>query len=139
MSERRMHGDDLTGRRGGYDKLKEELRQFFHRIWVVVILIGVVCTLGLSGFGYLLREQQQGALERCQNQNIRHDNAISALIEGSNQDQLSAKTEAARVEIRRRRDVTVGLIDAIAPKTDCDNPVKVKPLPSVTPIPEEIP
>lgn len=139
MSERRTEGDDLTGRRGGYAELKEELRQFFHRIWSITILIGVVCTLALGGFGYLLRVQQQETQEKCRNQNTRHDNAISALIIGSNQDQLNAKTEETRVEIRRRRDVTISLIDAIAPKTDCDNPVKVKPLPTVTPIPEESP
>ena len=139
MSERRKHGDDLTGRRGGYKELKKELRHFFRQIWVIVILIGMVCALALGGFGCLISNQKEEALTRCQNQNIRHDNAITALIVGSNQDQLNAKTEEARVEIRRRRDVTIDLIDAIAPKTDCDNPVKVKPLPTVTPIPEERP
>lgn len=139
MTERRTKGDDLTGRRGGYKVLKGELHHFFRQIWSVTILIGVVCTVALGGFGYLLRDQQQDDKARCENQNTRHDNAISALIAGSNQDQLNAKTEAARVEIRRRRDVTIGLIDYLAPKTDCDHPVKVKALPTVTPIPEETP
>lgn len=137
--ERRTNGDDLTGRRGGYKVLKGEIHHFFFRIWIVLILIGLVCTVALAGFGYLLYEQKQDALDRCENFNIRHDNATNALIAGSNEDQLNAKTEEARVEIRRRRDVTIALIDAIAPKTDCDNPRKVKALPSVTPIPEKSP
>lgn len=140
MSERRTQGDDLTGRRGGYKELKSELYYFFRQIWVIVIAIGVVCTIGLGGFGYLLLKQQQEALERCHNQNIRHDNAITALIVGSNKDiQNADKLGLSPDEIRRRRDVTIDLIDAIAPKTDCNNPVKVKPLPTVTPIPEETP
>lgn len=137
--DRRTNGDDLTGRRGGYKVLKGEIHHFFFRIWIVLILIGLVCTVALAGFGYLLYEQQQTALERCQIMNTRHDNATNALIAGSNEDQLNAKTAEARVEIRRRRDVTLALIDAISPKTDCDNPGKVKALPTVTPIPEESP
>lgn len=137
--ERRTNGDDLTGRRGGYAVLKAEIHHFFLRIWIVLILIGTVCTVALAGFGYLLYQQKQDTIARCERTNIRHDNAASALIAGSNQDQLNAKTEAARAEIRRRRDVTMFLIDAISPKTDCSNPKKVKALPVVTPIPEERP
>lgn len=137
--ERRTNGDDLTGRRGGYKVLKGEIHHFFFRIWIVLILIGLVCTVALAGFGYLLREQQQDFQSRCENQNVRHDNATNALIAGSNEDQLNAKTEEAREEIRRRRDVTIALIDALSPKTDCDNPSNVKALPSVTPIPEKTP
>lgn len=139
MTDRRREGDDLTGRRSGYRELKGELQSFFRKIWVIILLIGVLCALALGAFGIVLEQQQKAALERCENQNIRHDNAIYALNFASNQDQLNAKTEAAREEIRRRRDVTIGLIDAIAPKTDCSNPTKVKPLPVVTQIPEEIP
>lgn len=137
--ERRTNGDDLTGRRGGYKVLKAEIHHFFLRIWIVLILIGTVCTVALGGFGYLLYEQKQDAIERCESTNIRHDNAASALIAGSNEDQLKAKTEEAREEIRRRRDVTMFLINAISPKTDCDHPDEVKALPIVTPIPEESP
>lgn len=139
-NERRTNGDDLTGRRGGYKVLKGEIHHFFFRIWLVLILIGLVCTVSLAGFGYLLYEQKQDVLKRCENFNVRHDNATFALISGSNQDLLNAKTEEARIEIRRRRDVTIALIDSIAPKTpDCAHPNDVKPLPVVTPIPEERP
>lgn len=140
MVERRTQGDDLTGRRNGFKVLKDEIHHFFRKVWVVVLLIGMTCVVTLFVFGHLLRQPDQAALERCQNQNTRHDNAISALISGSNQDQLNAKTEEARAEIRRRRDVTITLIDAIAPKeADCSNPKPVKPLPTITPIPEKVP
>lgn len=137
--ERRTNGDDLTGRRGGYKVLKGEIHHFFLRIWIVLILIGLVCTIALAGFGFLLYQQKQDTIERCESTNTRHDNAASALIAGSNEDQLNAKTEEARAEIRRRRDVTMFLIDAISPKTDCEHPDKVKALPIVTPIPEKTP
>lgn len=137
MRERRTNGDDLTGRRGGYKELKGELHHFFRRIWIVIILIGVTSVGGLGGLGLLLRHEQQDARTQCQNRNIRHDNAIYQLIDGSNQDQLNTDDAITQEEIRRRRDVTIGLIDALAPKTDCDNPVPVKALPAVTPIPEE--
>lgn len=139
MVERRKQGGDLTGRRGGYDTLKKDLHRFFKRMWVVVVVIGVVCTVALAGFGYFLRKLDQDALHACQSQNSRHDNTVSALIFGSNQDQLHAKTEEAREEIRGRRDVTITLIDAIAPKTDCSNPIRVETRPTITPIPEEVP
>jgi hypothetical protein len=136
VSERRKRGDDLTGRRGGYEELKKELHHFFKRIWLIVIVIGLTSVVGLAGFGYLLRQERNEALARCENQNTRHDNAIYALIAGSNEDQLNQKDSVADEEIRRRRDVTIGLIDALAPKTDCEDPADVKPLPEVTPIPE---
>lgn len=136
MTERRQSGDDLTGRRGGYSELKGELHHFFRKIWLVVILIGVTSIAGLAGFGYLLNHEKDDRIQQCENQNTRHDNAVYALIAGSNQDQMNAKTDAGKIEIRRRRDVTLGLLDALAPKTDCDNPAPVKPLPEVTPIPE---
>lgn len=136
MTERRQKGDDLTGRRQGYAELRKELHHFFRKIWIVVILIGVTSVGGLAGFGYLLHKTRETSLQRCENINARHDNAIYALIAGSNKDQQNAKTEAGKAEIRRRRDVTIGLIDALAPKSDCSDPVPVKPVPAVTPIPE---
>lgn len=123
-------------RRRGYSELKEELHYFFRRIWVVVIVIGLTSTAGLVGFGFLIKHVHDEAIQRCENQNTRHDNAVYMLIAGSNVDQQNQKDSVADEEIRRRRDVTLGLIDALAPKTDCDNPEPVHALPEVTPIPE---
>lgn len=139
MSERRRQGDDLTGRRGGYEELKGELHHFFRRIWIFMAIIGLTSAVALGGFAYLLREQDKRVTELCESRNVRHDNAINELIAGSNQDQMNAKDSISREEIRRRRDVTIGLINAITPKTDCEDPQVAKRLPEVTPIPEEGP
>lgn len=130
MTDRRRQGDELTGRRGGYAELKGELRHFFVRIWGVLIVIGLTSAVALAGFGYLLYERGKDDKQVCENQNTRHDNAIKALKIGSDLDQKNAPNEAARVEIRRRRDVTISLIDALTPKTDCDDPggTIVKPI-----------
>lgn len=124
MNERRQQGDDLTGRRGGYRVLKGELHSFFRRIWVVVILIGVTSTLGLVGYGFALREIQQQRTEVCENQNLRNANSRQSLIQAAAEDIENAPTAAMKVEIARRRDVTLGLINAIAPLQDCDQVVQ---------------
>ncbi len=119
------------------DAIEERFERWFKRGLIAFALIGLATATALGGFGYLLYDQKQDALAACENVNVRHNNAINALIAGSNEDQLNAKTPEARLEIQRRRDVTIGLIDAVLPVTDCANPDKVKPLPEVTPIPEE--
>lgn len=118
--ERRRDGDDLTGRRRGYDELKGELHHFFRRIWTIVILIGVTSTLALVGYGFALAEIQQQRLEVCKDQNSKHDNTVTKLNDAALFDENSRKTEAGKAEVRRRRDVTIALIDAITPVRDCD-------------------
>jgi hypothetical protein len=103
------------------------------RRWIIrgiigFAIIGITSTLAIAGYGYILREQHEAALELCKNANIRHDNAITALKVGSDLDQKNAPNEAARAEIRRRRDVTIGIINGISPKIDCENPKPVKRL-----------
>lgn len=119
MNERRHSGDDLTGRRHGFAELKEELHHFFRRMFIVVAIIGITSTLGLVGYGFALREIQQQRLEVCRNNNSRHDNTYAKLIALSAVDEAERKTEAGKAEVRRRRDVTLGLIDALAPHIDC--------------------
>ena len=128
--------DQPKERRRGYSELKQELHRFFRRVWGVTIVIGLACFVGLAGLSLLIKHEHEDALRLCENQNIRHDNALSALYAGSNQDQLNTDDKISAAEIRRRRDVTIGLIDALAPKTNCENPAPVKALPQVTPIPE---
>lgn len=124
MSDRRHNGDDLTGRRHGYAELKGELHHFFRRIWYIIILIGVTSTLGLVGYGFALREIQQQRLEVCMANNKRHDDTYKALTAAAADDEAKRKTEAGKTEVRRRRDVTLGLIDLLAPKIDCSKAVQ---------------
>lgn len=100
--------------------MKGELHHFFRRIWWIVILIGVTSTLGLVGYGFALAEIQSQRLEVCVDGNTRHDNTSAQLVKLAAEDEAQRKTEAAKAEVRRRRDVTLGLIDALAPHRDCD-------------------
>ena len=129
--ERRREGDDLTGRRQGYSQLQGELHHFFRRIWAIVIIIGLTSTLGLVGYGFALAEIQDQRREACIGQNARHDAAARALKIASDRDIENAKKnlptsqgQIAVEEIENRRDVTLGLIDALQPKLDCSKVVE---------------
>ena len=104
--------------------MKNELRHFFKKIWLVVIIIGATSTLALIGYGFALAEIQQQRLEVCEDGNTRHDNTSNKLIALAAEDEAQRKTEAGKAEVRRRRDVTLGLIDALAPHRDCDKVVE---------------
>lgn len=122
--ERRRSGDDLTGRRQGYDQLKAELHHFFRLVWAVIIAIGVTSTLALVGYGFALREVQNQRREVCTMNNKRHDDTYAALTKEAAADEAARPTEKGKAEVRRRRDVTLGLIDLLAPKVDCDTVVE---------------
>lgn len=125
-------------------RTEARLHRFFKRALIAIAIIGAACTVSLFGFGIVLSEQQKTAdqlavlvaqnkqftidiqkqrkdsiIETCTAQNARHDGAVKALREGSDIDQENAKTEAAKAEIRRRRDVTIALLDALAPVENC--------------------
>lgn len=123
VEDRRIHPDELTGRRNGYAQLEKQLQKFFRKALIAFAIIGMTCFISLLGFGLVLREIQQERFESCTNQVLRHDAATKALIAGSDQDQANAADEAARKEIRRRRDVTLALIDAISPRQNCKKTV----------------
>jgi len=126
LPDRRVHVDVVA------EKVETDFVHFYRKALLGIAIIGLTSAVALGGFAYVLREQNQAQTKACENRNERHDNAINALVTGSNIDQQNAPTEAAKAEIRRRRDVTISLIDAIAPKVDCSDPkqpaVKVKPL-----------
>jgi len=129
--------DDLAKRLDAHiANMEARFRRWLIRGLLAFAIIGLASAVGLVGFGLVLSAQNQRTLELCESTNARHDNAINALTIGSNLDQKNAPTEAAKAEIRRRRDVTISLIDAVSPKeADCRNPVKVKvqPTPEATP------
>lgn len=72
--------------------------------------------------------REEVLLADCRDQNKRHDDTTKSLVDAAQIDQNNAPTEAAKLEIRRRRDVTLALIDALAPHADCEAAVrKLKP------------
>lgn len=138
----------IDRRKNGYAEVEEKLSESAEifqrhaleiearfRRWLVLSLIGFAI-IGLSafvalfGYGLVLKSQsdftkdiqqqrREATLATCEDTNRRHDHTVEALTAGSDLDQEHAPDEAARVEIRRRRDVTIALIDALAPKQDC--------------------
>lgn len=70
------------------------------------------------------KQRRESIREACREQTRKHDKTVNALMKGSNLDQKNAPNAAARKEIRRRRDVTIGLIDALAPAENCEQKVK---------------
>ena len=143
-------GKDLPDRRKhGYRELEERLeehvediratqRRFFIGGIVVLAIIGLTTALSIFGFGVILREQgdQQDQIEKqaaniqdqraqaigddCKDQNQRHDQAVNKLMLGAQADIDNAESQAEKKEIARRRDVTIGLIDALSPVQDCE-------------------
>lgn len=144
-SEGRRDYDDANAALGRHiEKNDKRLRRFFIGAIIAFAIIGLACTASLIGFGIVLNDQQHTAdqlavlvkqnkqfaddiqkqrkdsiIESCTAQNARHDGAVKALTEGSDIDQENAKTEEAKAEIRRRRDVTIALLDALAPVENC--------------------
>lgn len=117
--------------------LEDRFEMWFRRGLIAFAIIGIACAASIAGFGYLLHQATETSLRACTNRNVRHDNAVTALMAGSNQDQANAPSEDVRTEIRRRRDVTLGIIDGISPKVDCKHPGKVALLkPQITPPPQ---
>lgn len=120
-----------------------EIRSDFHRWFVrgliAFAVIGIAVAMALAGFGYLLDREADTNRRLCENQNVRHDNGTTVLMVGSNLDQKNAPNEATRAEIRRRRDVSLGIIDMVAPKVNCKNPGEVKliqPVVTAPPMPK---
>jgi hypothetical protein len=116
--------------RMGY--LEQCFRRWLTRGLIAFAIIGLASTVALIGYGVVLRQAAHDRLEACENRNDRHDNAVNALIVGSNEDIQNAPTEAAKTEIKRRRDVTLAIIAGVAPKVVCTDPQQ--PTAEATPI-----
>ena len=78
-----------------------------------------------------IQQQRKDSIRAtCQAQNDRHDATTASLIKEAGEDIANAPTAEAKEEIRRRRDVTLGLIDLVQPVENCDERVSdaVKPV-----------
>lgn len=88
-----------------------QLKRSRRDLWLLAIT-GLV----LAG----LVQIQAGINDTCKQTNVRHDATLNALKVGSDKDIHDAPTEVAKDEVRRRRDVTIALINAVAPKQKCE-------------------
>lgn len=145
------------------EHLEERISNWIRRGLVAYAIIAFFCTVALIGFGFVLAEQQDTSDQlatlvdqneqtakdiqqqradstriSCENTNQRNVNTSAQLTALSKADEDQRKTEAGKKEVRRRRDVTLSLIDALSPVQNCDYLVdvvlgKVEPTPVPTP------
>lgn len=124
------------------DEIALHLRKWLRRGLFAFAIIGLACAAALFGFGYVVHDlrttRANFTRDNCTATNSRHDNTYNALVAAAQTDQDNAPNEAAREEIRRRRDVTLALIDALAPHQNCTYLVKLSvgdatPTPTPTP------
>jgi hypothetical protein len=118
---------------------------------VAFAIIGGTSFVALFLYGQVLAQVKDTRMDfvrsTCMSQNKTHDDTYSALVAAAAKDEADRKTEAGKAEVRRRRDVTLGLIDLLAPKQDCEYLVKLSvgeaeptPVPTIPkPTPEATP
>jgi hypothetical protein len=100
------------------DYLEQRLSRFFKRCLIVFAIIGISCTLAIAGYGIVLRAVQTQRRDACLAQNQRHDATLAALNKIIN-DAIRDNPKQAK-EIRQSIDANVRLINALAPKVNCD-------------------
>jgi len=142
-------------RKNTYEELEKKLDEhisaietkfdsWFRRGLVIVAFIGLCCAAALGGVYIVLGEVQNTRTEfirtQCESQNKHNRDTSAQLTALALQDEQHRKTQAGKDEVRRRRDVTLSLIDALAPEQNCDYLVKLatgeaSPTPVPTPTP----
>src|SRR5213080_3383907 len=101
-----------------FGELRDRLSRFIRLATMGFAIVGIACALGLFGFGLVLKREHKNAtdiqeqrknfvLTSCDEQNKRHDQTYNQLIAAAAVDESKRKTEAAKAEVRRRRDVTL--------------------------------
>lgn len=123
---------DLSAR----DRLGELQRAyevFARRVLVALVVLFLAVVVSFAVQGLLIAANGERATEArnlavqiqaqraefCRDQNANHDATYNALVRAAKVDENNRKTAAGKAEVRRRRDVTLGLIDALAPHRDC--------------------
>lgn len=105
------------------EELQRTLRWLFIATLILYFVMGGVVwwTWYQSdrSFDEIQTQRQIAILQECVATNGRHDEAVQALVVGSDLDLKNAPNRDVQKEIRRRRDVTVSLLDALAPHQDC--------------------
>jgi len=131
-----------------FDEVESRLNRFFTKALFIFATISVSSAVALLGFGILLGDQKDTndklkdqvqtnrllgiAIQNqranfistsCQDQNRRNREAKKALRLQAAIDEQNAPPEA-KAEVRRRRDVTLELIDSLAPINNCRQQVR---------------
>lgn len=135
----------------GYKQLEErinahaaDVRRRFHRWFILSLVAGALMGLstgaGLIGFSVILKKQGRAAEVQkkttqeiqqqrkdtirtaCEDQNRRHDDTSSKLTKAM-RDAIHQHPEQ-QAQIRQSSQVSLGLINALVPKQDCDAVVR---------------
>jgi hypothetical protein len=154
MTEERRKKMDLPDRRANtYEALsnrldahvkksEDHLSRWIRRGLVAYAIIGIACAVALVGFGIALDRitdnRELFVRAECEKTNQRNTDTSNQLIGLAAEDAQNRKTAAGKIEVQRRRDVTLALIDALAPVEDCDYQVDLA-LGRVTPTPTPSP
>lgn len=108
-----------TDSRERLNMIQKGYEHWSHRTLAILLVLFTV-QLALGGLSvYLLDQNNKRQVASCERTNTRNINAIKALRTGAGEDIKNAPNEDAKTEIRRRRDVTISLINALAPVRNC--------------------
>lgn len=121
------------------DAQARDIRERFHR-WFLISLtafavVGLTSSIALVGFGLLLTKQGQFTSDiqqqrrdtingQCLDQNNRHNDTVDRLIRAEKVAEKKAATLSAKLKIRNSVEVSLGLIDSLAPLRDCNEVVR---------------
>lgn len=128
----------------GYKELKEEFDAHAHEIqqrfrrWLILGMVAFACvaltsSAALVGFGFLLAKQSDTTNQiqnqrktsirtNCEDQNGRHDRTTDGIRQAM---RFAIKQHPQRAaQIKQNTQVSIGLIDLLAPHQDCEELVK---------------
>lgn len=100
---------------------------FFASALVFTVLVGRVSDLADENAQVVKQIQDERAnniRSSCQDQNTRHDDTVAALDKLADRDLKQADTPAEKVRAQQTIDGTKALVDALAPKGDCEQRVR---------------
>lgn len=130
----------------GYNELKRNIKDMaqknedrLHR-WLVrgLIAFGIVglsSTAAIIGMAIVVHNQKNVTnsiqaqrrntiLGNCQDQNRRHDRTLARLAKAEKDAEAKANTLQQRMKIRNGTEVSIGLIDSLAPHQNCERVVR---------------
>lgn len=100
------------------DHIEQTLQRWIKLGLIAFGIIALGCVLGLVGYGAVLREVQNQRHDACLNQNERHDNTVT-LFRKAAADAIKKNPRQAQ-QIRQNINTNLRIINALAPKLDCD-------------------
>ena len=120
LPDRRKHTYDSLVRRidDHADHIEAQLQKWIKRGLIACSIIAIFCVLGLLGYGIVLHSIQGQRHAACDDQNRRHDQTL-ALFNQAAKNLIKLHPEQA-ADIRANVRTNVQIINALAPKRDCD-------------------